>query len=77
MTSTSTIPWTRLVRYSSTEGGPVQYGEPILSHGQNDIDQLARAGNLQVRKCEGEDPFSVQVTDPWKRRTSLSFGALV
>ena len=55
------VPWTRLVRYTSSEGGPVKYGEPILAQNA-DIGQLAREGKLQVKQLSGNNPFQLETT---------------
>ncbi|KAE8372127.1 hypothetical protein BDV26DRAFT_298145 [Aspergillus bertholletiae] len=54
--------WTRLVRYKAAENGPVRFGEPIITDDNEDITSLAIDNRLQVRVCEGNDPFSLQVT---------------
>jgi hypothetical protein len=56
------IPWTHLVRYSSTANGPVKYGEPILSQA-GDIGKLARDDQLKVKRLLGSDPFLLEKTD--------------
>lgn len=56
------IPWTRLVRYTSTANGPVKYGEPIVSQ-PGDIGKLARDGELKVKRLLGGDPFSLEKSD--------------
>lgn len=60
--SSINIPWTRLVRYSSSADGPVKYGEPVASPNA-DLGQLANEGKLQVKQLSGSDPFSLQTTD--------------
>ena len=45
--------WTRLIRFRDAKG-VVKYGEPILLEGQEHrLDQLADAGKLEVKVCEG------------------------
>jgi hypothetical protein len=59
----SDVLWTRLVRYIATSGhGNVQYGEPVVSSSE-EFDDLLKAGKLQVRVCEGSDPFSARPTE--------------
>jgi len=59
-----TVQWTRLVRYLVTGEDEPRYGEPILSNSDNDdIAELAAAGNLQVKYCEGNDALSATPTD--------------
>ncbi|KAL4936972.1 hypothetical protein BDV06DRAFT_216245 [Aspergillus oleicola] len=41
------LPWTRLVRYSSSADGAVKYGEPIVAQNA-DIGQLAQEGKLRT-----------------------------
>lgn len=53
--------WTLLVRYQPSPEGPVQFGEPIISDEQADIDTLMKDGQLQVKICEGSDLFNLQV----------------
>ena len=55
------LPWTRLVRYSSSADGPVKYGEPVSSPNV-DLEQLASKGELKVKQLSGSDPFSLQTT---------------
>jgi hypothetical protein len=55
--------WSRLVRYQAVADGPVQFGEPIIAADSDDIASLALNGRLQVKVCEGEDPFTLQVTN--------------
>lgn len=47
------LPWTRLVRYSSSAAGAIKYGEPIV----------AQEGKLQVKQLLGTDPFQLETTD--------------
>ncbi|CAG7928147.1 unnamed protein product [Penicillium olsonii] len=56
------VPWTRLVRYSSSADGPIKYGEPI-STANADLGQLAKQGKLQVRQLLGNDPFHLSKSD--------------
>lgn len=62
MPSNTALPWTRLVRYSSTLDGPVKYGEPIVDNETTDIAQLAKDGILEVTQLVGDNPFSLQTT---------------
>lgn len=57
--------WIRLVRYQASADAPVRYGEPLLSETQaDDIAYLAETGQLQVKVCDGSDPFTnLRVTD--------------
>merc|ERR1711964_808510 len=62
--SSKLVSWTRLVRYVPVEAeGTVQYGEPILSDGKDDISKLAESGQLRVRVCEGNNPFEANPTE--------------
>jgi hypothetical protein len=56
---TTTRSWNRLVRYVSSLDGGVKYGEPILSGGNVDIDELAASGKLRVKVLEGSTLFNV------------------
>ncbi|KAF9891818.1 hypothetical protein FE257_003302 [Aspergillus nanangensis] len=56
------LPWTRLVRYTSSASSPIKYGEPILTTG-GDVGQLAKEGKLQVTQLSGSDPFQLKKTD--------------
>lgn len=56
------LPWTRLVRYTSSASGPIKYGEPILTTG-GDVGQLAKEGKLQVTQLSGGNPFQLNKTD--------------
>lgn len=56
------LPWTRLVRYSSSADGPIKYGEPVSSPNA-DLGQLASKGELQAKQLLGSDPFSLQTTN--------------
>lgn len=56
------IPWTRLVRYTSSADGPVKYGEPVSSPNA-DLGQLAKKGKLQVKQLSGSDPFLLETTN--------------
>lgn len=56
------LPWARLVRYSSSADGPIEYGEPVSSPNA-DLGQLASKGELQVKQLSGSDPFSLQTTN--------------
>ncbi|KAK4959168.1 hypothetical protein LTR10_003967 [Elasticomyces elasticus] len=59
----SDIAWSRLVRYISANDGAEHYGEPIMSSDDQDIGELADAGNLSVRICDGSDALSATPTD--------------
>jgi hypothetical protein len=52
------------VRYASADApGHIKYGEPII--GEADVDniaELARLGNLEVRVLEGSDALSAKPT---------------
>lgn len=56
------LPWTRLVRYSSSAASAIKYGEPIVAQNA-DIGQLAQEGKLQVKQLLGTDPFQLETTD--------------
>ncbi|KAK5682473.1 hypothetical protein LTS10_005601 [Elasticomyces elasticus] len=56
------IAWSRLVRYISANDGAEHYGEPIISSDDQDIGELADAGNLSVRICDGNDALSATPT---------------
>ncbi|KAF4954298.1 hypothetical protein F66182_18406, partial [Fusarium sp. NRRL 66182] len=56
------LPWTRLVRYSSSAASAIKYGEPIVAP-DADIGQLAQEGKLQVKQLLGTDPFQLETTD--------------
>ncbi|KAJ5535558.1 hypothetical protein N7513_008744 [Penicillium frequentans] len=55
--------WSRLVRYQAVTDGPINFGEPIVTTDNDDIATLSTVGHLQVKVCEGEDPFSLRVTE--------------
>ncbi|KAM3425736.1 hypothetical protein BST61_g7669 [Cercospora zeina] len=57
----SPVNWKRLVRYRSTDG-QIKYGEPVLSASSNDILQIARDGDLEVKVCSGNTALSASVT---------------
>jgi hypothetical protein len=56
------LPWTRLVRYTSSASGPIKYGEPVLT-ASGDVGQLAKEGKLEVMQLSGSDPFQLKKTD--------------
>ena len=57
------VAWTRLVRYVPEEGDGIRYGEPILSNSTEDIVSLAETSRLQVKVCDGNDPFTAKPTE--------------
>jgi len=59
----SLVKWDRLVRYLAEGESKARYGEPILANpGEDDVAELASAGELQVKICEGSDPLSAVPT---------------
>ncbi|KAL2349800.1 hypothetical protein BJ546DRAFT_1043527 [Cryomyces antarcticus] len=46
---------------TTLRNGEIQYGEPIVS-GPEEFNDHLKAGNLQVRVCEGSDPFTARPT---------------
>lgn len=70
-----TSSWQRLVRFQSAPDAVVRFGEPIVDDDGADVESLARAGALQVKVCEGSDPFNLRVTDQVDRVHQL-FGPL-
>ena len=56
------IPWTRLVRYTSSDSDAVKYGEPI-AYPTADLGKVAKEGGLKVKRLLGSDPFSLEMTD--------------
>ncbi|KIM94686.1 hypothetical protein OIDMADRAFT_34699 [Oidiodendron maius Zn] len=57
------VAWTRLVRYVPEGGDGIRYGEPILSNSTEDIVSLAETSRLQVKVCDGNDPFTAKPTE--------------
>lgn len=60
------VPWTRLIRFESTEGRTL-YGEPILPSDDFDLGTTTESTGLRARVIQGSDLYDVsgatKVTD--------------
>jgi 50S ribosomal subunit-associated GTPase HflX len=63
MSTQHVVAWTRLVRYVPQGDDQIRYGEPILSSSVEDIVSLAEISRLQVKVCDGNDPFTAKPTE--------------
>lgn len=68
MSSTSkSVAWERLVRYTPKNSNQIRYGEPILTDkSSNDVAELAERGLLQVRILEGPNALEAKPTDQYE-----------
>lgn len=61
--SAKLVAWDRLVRYTAQGGSQIRYGEPILTDSEeNAVADLADAGQLKVKVCEGDSPLTAVPT---------------
>lgn len=64
--------WQRLVRYTSTAGDEIRYGEPLLNPDQiNQITSLAESNELLVKRLQGTSWDNLEATTEIDRVSQL------